>query len=99
MRELTAFLFAYEFVVLRRIVVEFQILMILYAIRIWDNSSSTKSMIATMKEHKGCVTMTDIKKNDREAVSCSTDGSCILWDIKLVDGAFGFDARLRWSVN
>jgi len=51
------------------------------SVRIWDNSGQTKSMIATMKEHKGCVTMTDIKKNDREAVSCSTDGSCILWDI------------------
>ena len=35
----------------------------------------------TMMEHKGSVSDIKITKNDKECVSASTDGTCIIWDL------------------
>lgn len=34
-----------------------------------------------MKEHKGTVTCINLRKNNLECVSSSSDGSCIIWDL------------------
>ncbi|KAJ8945338.1 hypothetical protein NQ318_009733 [Aromia moschata] len=43
--------------------------------------SYRQSLICTLKEHKGPVSAIDINKFDDEAVSASTDGTCIIWDL------------------
>jgi WD40 repeat protein len=39
-------------------------------------------MEASMKEHRARVNDIKIKKNDEMAVTASSDGSCIIWDLK-----------------
>lgn len=39
-------------------------------------------MEASLKEHRARVNDIKIKKNDEMAVSASSDGSCIIWDLK-----------------
>lgn len=52
-------------------------------IRVWKLNENSQMMESTMKEHKGRVNNIIIKKsNDNECVSCSEDGSCIIWDLK-----------------
>lgn len=38
-------------------------------------------LLETLKEHKAPITKIDLNKANDEAVSSSTDGSCIIWDI------------------
>jgi len=38
-------------------------------------------MVASMKEHKGPVNSLELRANDSECVSASSDGSCIVWDL------------------
>ncbi|XP_065065504.1 cilia- and flagella-associated protein 52-like [Rhopilema esculentum] len=52
-------------------------------VRVWNvglNGSSYK-MAGAMKEHKGTVTCIKVKSNDKECVTSSTDGTCIIWDL------------------
>lgn len=49
-------------------------------IRIWRVSKTKRSMIASLKEHRGRVSSMQLNGNN-ELVSCSSDGSCIVWDI------------------
>ena len=35
-----------------------------------------------MKEHKGSVSSLEINGQSTRAVSCSSDGSCIVWDME-----------------
>lgn len=44
----------------------------------------TNRMVVALKEHKGSVTCIRLRKNDTECVSASTDGTCIIWDLKYV---------------
>lgn len=39
-------------------------------------------MEESLKEHRGRVWSIEIKKNNTQAVSVSSDRSCIVWDIK-----------------
>lgn len=50
-------------------------------IRIWKISKNKRSLSNSLKEHRGRVYGMHITKNN-ELVSCSADGSCIIWDIK-----------------
>lgn len=50
-------------------------------IRVWNLAKSTQAMMASLKEHKGAITFLQLKNDDSEAVSSSTDGSCITWDM------------------
>ncbi|XP_072167750.1 cilia- and flagella-associated protein 52-like [Diadema setosum] len=51
-------------------------------VRVWRVSPESQSLIQAMKEHKGVVTCVKVNKEDTECVSASTDGTCILWDLK-----------------
>lgn len=50
-------------------------------VRLWDISPTKQQLICTLKEHKGPISAIHINKFNDEAVSASTDGSCIIWDI------------------
>lgn len=41
-----------------------------------------QTLLAVLKEHKGPVSSIDISHTDKEAVTASTDGTCIIWDIE-----------------
>ena len=51
-------------------------------VRVWLVSAVKQRMQEAMKEHKGSVTCIKVRKNDEECVTASTDGSCIIWDLK-----------------
>ncbi|KAK9891942.1 hypothetical protein WA026_017425, partial [Henosepilachna vigintioctopunctata] len=50
-------------------------------VRLWKISPQSQSLEYTLKEHKGPVSAIHLNHIDTEAVSASTDGSCIIWDI------------------
>mmetsp|Transcript_11703 Transcript_11703/g.13906 ORF Transcript_11703/g.13906 Transcript_11703/m.13906 type:complete len:627 (-) Transcript_11703:1832-3712(-) len=50
-------------------------------VRVWRIGPQSQSMIASMKEHKGPVNCIELRANDSECVSASSDGSCIIWDL------------------
>jgi WD40 repeat protein len=50
-------------------------------VRVWRIGPQSQSMVASMKEHKGPVNALELRKNDSECVSASSDGSCIIWDL------------------
>ena len=47
----------------------------------WAISPYRQQLICTLKEHKAPVSAVDINKAGTEAVSASTDGTCIIWDL------------------
>lgn len=51
-------------------------------VRIWRIGKQTQTMESSMKEHRGRVWAIQVKKNNLHAVSASSDGSCIVWDIR-----------------
>jgi WD40 repeat protein len=51
-------------------------------IRIWKITKQTQVMEASMKEHRSRVWSIQISKDNNQAVSASSDGSCIIWDLK-----------------
>ena len=59
-------------------------------VRVWEISEGytmkgariTTRLVEALKEHKGSVTCIKLRKNDAECVSASTDGTCIIWDLK-----------------
>lgn len=51
-------------------------------IRVWRISKQTQLMDASLKEHRGRVNDIKIRQDDSQAVSASSDGSCIVWDFK-----------------
>ena len=56
-------------------------------VRIWSfrydgRSEATYQLLDTLKEHKGSVSDIKIRKDDRECVSASTDGTCIIWNLE-----------------
>lgn len=52
-------------------------------VRIWRIGKQSQTMEASMKDHKGPVNCIVIKKStDDECVSASSDGSCIIWDLR-----------------
>lgn len=51
-------------------------------VRLWEVSPYKQSLICTLKEHKGPITAIHINNFDTEAVSASSDGSCIIWDLE-----------------
>ncbi|KAK3931198.1 Cilia- and flagella-associated protein 52 [Frankliniella fusca] len=50
-------------------------------VRVWKISSSLHKLSAILKDHKGPVSDIHVSSNNQQAVSASTDGSCIIWDI------------------
>lgn len=50
--------------------------------RAWRITKQTQIMEVSLKEHRGRVWSIQIRKNNTQAVSVSSDRSCIVWDIK-----------------
>jgi len=51
-------------------------------VRVWKIGRNTQTMDASLKEHRGRVWCIIINASDEQAVSASSDGSCIIWDLK-----------------
>ena len=51
-------------------------------IRVWEILKGSSRLLESMKEHKAEVTCVKIKSNDKECVSASSDGACIIWDLE-----------------
>lgn len=49
-------------------------------VRLWRLGESTE-LVHTLKEHTGEITSIMVNTSDRECVSSSVDGSCIVWDL------------------
>uniref|UniRef100_A0A7N6AUJ5 Cilia- and flagella-associated protein 52 n=1 Tax=Anabas testudineus TaxID=64144 RepID=A0A7N6AUJ5_ANATE len=52
-------------------------------VRVWELQSRGHRLLETMKEHKATVACIKIKSDDKECVTASSDGACIIWDIVL----------------
>jgi len=52
------------------------------SVRVWKVGPESRVMLASMKEHKSAVNCIKLRKNDEECASASSDGSCIMWDLK-----------------
>uniref|UniRef100_A0A672QL79 Cilia- and flagella-associated protein 52 n=1 Tax=Sinocyclocheilus grahami TaxID=75366 RepID=A0A672QL79_SINGR len=50
-------------------------------VRVWEIFQNTYRLIEIMKEHKATVNCIKIKSNDKECVTASSDGACIIWDL------------------
>lgn len=50
-------------------------------VRIWNIEPTVQRMRSNMKEHRSRVTSIVLSQDNKRAVSVSTDGSCIVWDL------------------
>jgi len=50
-------------------------------VRIWKIGRQTQTMDASLKEHRGRVWCIQLRQDDSQAVTASSDGSCIVWDL------------------
>merc|ERR1712232_195094 len=50
-------------------------------VRTWRIGLQKTEMDASLKEHTGRVWSIQVRKDDSQAVSASSDGSCIIWDL------------------
>lgn len=50
-------------------------------VRVWNYHVNYQTMVASMKEHRNRVWSIQLRSNNEQAVSCSSDGSCIIWDL------------------
>jgi WD40 repeat protein len=51
-------------------------------VRIWKIGQQSQTMDATLKEHRGRIWSIIVNADDSKAVSASSDGSCIIWDLQ-----------------
>ncbi|XP_076585608.1 cilia- and flagella-associated protein 52 [Chaetodon auriga] len=50
-------------------------------VRVWELLPCGHRLLEIMKEHKATVSCIEIKSDDKECVTASFDGACIIWDI------------------
>lgn len=51
-------------------------------VRIWKVTHSHRALITSLKEHRGPVNHITVNKDSSQAISASSDGSCIVWDLE-----------------
>uniref|UniRef100_A0A7S1TXU3 Cilia- and flagella-associated protein 52 n=1 Tax=Phaeomonas parva TaxID=124430 RepID=A0A7S1TXU3_9STRA len=51
-------------------------------VRVWNITSSYQSLLFNMKEHRGPINSIVVSPDNSRAVSASSDGSCIIWDLE-----------------
>ncbi|XP_069606735.1 cilia- and flagella-associated protein 52 [Ranitomeya imitator] len=51
-------------------------------VRVWEIGKESQRLVESMKEHKSAVSCIKLKSNNRECVTASSDGACIIWDIE-----------------
>jgi len=52
------------------------------SVRLWRATRQSRVMLGSMKEHKAMVNHIQVRPGDGECVSASSDGSCIIWDMR-----------------
>eukprot|EP00161_Ancyromonas_sigmoides_P001659 TRINITY_DN11424_c0_g1_i1.p2 TRINITY_DN11424_c0_g1~~TRINITY_DN11424_c0_g1_i1.p2 ORF type:complete len:620 (-),score=305.20 TRINITY_DN11424_c0_g1_i1:159-2018(-) len=50
-------------------------------VRVWALGADSQTMVTSMKEHRAPVNSVHVRDNDRECLSSSDDGSCVIWDL------------------
>ncbi|KAK2511071.1 hypothetical protein Q9233_017239 [Columba guinea] len=50
-------------------------------VRIWNIGEKTQKLREVLKEHRGAMSCIKINKNDKEGVTASLDGTCVIWDL------------------
>ncbi|XP_057279952.1 cilia- and flagella-associated protein 52 isoform X1 [Pezoporus wallicus] len=50
-------------------------------VRVWEIREMTQKLVEVLKEHVSAVSCIKVKKDNRECVTASLDGTCIIWDI------------------
>lgn len=50
-------------------------------VRVWELVQHGHRLLGTMKEHKATICCVRIKSNDKECITASSDGACIIWDL------------------
>ncbi|XP_070842614.1 cilia- and flagella-associated protein 52 [Chaetodon trifascialis] len=50
-------------------------------VRVWELLPGGHQLLEIMKEHKATISCIEIKSDDKECVTASFDGACIIWDI------------------
>lgn len=50
-------------------------------VRVWQVNNMNGMLLAVLKEHKGPVSSIDVHPLGHEAISSSSDGTCVVWDI------------------
>ncbi|XP_040187051.1 cilia- and flagella-associated protein 52 [Rana temporaria] len=50
-------------------------------VRVWEIGRESQRLVESMKEHKSAVSCIKLKSNNRECVTASSDGACIIWDL------------------
>lgn len=51
-------------------------------VRVWKIEPLRQSLLGVLKDHSAPITTLDFNKFDTEVISASSDGSCVIWDIK-----------------
>lgn len=51
-------------------------------VRVWKIEPFRQSLLGVLKDHSGPITSLDFNKTDTEVISASSDGSCVIWDVK-----------------
>lgn len=52
-----------------------------FQVRVWNIGEKTQKLREVLKEHRGAVSCIKITKNDKEGVTASVDGTCVIWDL------------------
>lgn len=50
--------------------------------RIWDAKSEIRYLLQVLKEHRGPITSLQVSPDNESLISSSTDGTCILWNLR-----------------
>jgi len=50
-------------------------------VRIWRLNKLVGTLLVVFKEHKGPVSSIDLHPMDHEAITASSDGTCVIWDV------------------
>lgn len=53
----------------------------LLQVRVWELQPPGHRLLETLKGHKAAVACIKIRGDDKECVSASCEGACIIWDI------------------
>ncbi|KAK2512950.1 hypothetical protein Q9966_016258 [Columba livia] len=51
-------------------------------VRIWNIGEKTQKLREVLKEHRGAASCIKTNKNDKEGVTASLDGTCVIWDLE-----------------
>ena len=51
-------------------------------VRVWQLGRQKQTLLHSMKEHRSRVWSLKLSRSGTEALSCSADGSCIIWDLQ-----------------